>query len=473
MKTIQLILCFLMACQLAARTIDLTPLWDSTAVLRNPDKGWYHHYFDNGIDKYLTKTDADLDDFPGMDHLYLRLAWSFLEPQENQFNWQVIDTVINHWVPKGYKISFRISCRETGLKYATPEWVHDLGVPGKFFNNWGMETWEPDYGHPVFLSKLENFHKSFAARYDGQPWLIYVDIGSYGEWGEGHTSFGSKIAWPNDVMKKHIDIYTSCYKHTPIVISDDFLHQRSEADAVDLRKFIEERKLRWRDDSILVDWYADTIPETFSVASPELFIDSWRDRPVVLECEHYHLMIENGNWQGPDGSVKGAEMLRSALNLTHPTYLGFHGDAPKWYKENPNITRELANILGYWYFLKSVDIPETIVAGTTARVALTWENHGLAPAYHRYQIKIKVEGHGHTFEQNLAEADNRTWMPGGSSITRCGLVLPSSVPEGIYALKIKVMDGNDAVERPVLLAFKDEIRGQDGFYTISTVTISR
>jgi len=150
---------------------DLTAYWDSITVLKNPDKGWYHHYFDNGIHKYLLKHDSELDDFPGMDHLYLRLAWSFLEPTEGKFNWTVIDTVIQKWVAKGYQISFRISCRETGLKFATPKWVYDLGCAGKFFDNWGNETWEPDYGDPIFLEKLEQFHQVFAARYDGQPWL--------------------------------------------------------------------------------------------------------------------------------------------------------------------------------------------------------------------------------------------------------------------------------------------------------------
>jgi hypothetical protein len=47
----------------SAEVVDLTPKWDRETVLANPDKGWYHHYYDNGIDKYLLKRDADLDRF--------------------------------------------------------------------------------------------------------------------------------------------------------------------------------------------------------------------------------------------------------------------------------------------------------------------------------------------------------------------------------------------------------------------------
>ena len=52
--------------------------------------------------------------------------------------------------------------------------------------------WEPVFDDPVFLVKLENFLRAFAARYDGKPWLRYVDIGSIGDWGEGHSWAGSR-----------------------------------------------------------------------------------------------------------------------------------------------------------------------------------------------------------------------------------------------------------------------------------------
>jgi hypothetical protein len=114
---------------------DLTMKWDTIRPLANPDKGWYHHLLDNGIHKYKLKNDADLLSFPGMDHLYLRLAWAFLEPEEGKYDWSYIDDVVEKYVPMGFNISFRISCKETGIvgeavpveidgiRYATPYWV--------------------------------------------------------------------------------------------------------------------------------------------------------------------------------------------------------------------------------------------------------------------------------------------------------------------------------------------------------------
>jgi len=61
---------------------DLELLHDATRVLVNPHKGWYHHFPDNHPNEYHITNDADLLEFPGMDHLYIRLAWAYLEPQD-------------------------------------------------------------------------------------------------------------------------------------------------------------------------------------------------------------------------------------------------------------------------------------------------------------------------------------------------------------------------------------------------------
>ena len=157
-----------------------TALHDATRVLVNPHKGWYHHYPDNHPDKYRLARDADLLEFPGMDHLYIRLAWAYLEPKEGQFDWAVIDRIIEKWTAHGLGIAFRISCKETSTdrieqQYATPRWVKEAGAQGGHYRAGeavGPDgPWEPVFDDPVFLAKLDKFLAAFAARYDGQPWL--------------------------------------------------------------------------------------------------------------------------------------------------------------------------------------------------------------------------------------------------------------------------------------------------------------
>jgi len=95
-------------------------------------------------------------------------------------------------VARGGKVAFRITCSESWLRYATPEWVKKAGAKGVYWDYVkGVSTngayWDPDFVDPVFLLKLDRFLTAMAARYDGNPEVAFVDVGSLGVWGEGHT----------------------------------------------------------------------------------------------------------------------------------------------------------------------------------------------------------------------------------------------------------------------------------------------
>lgn len=119
---------------------------------------------------------------------------------------------------------------------------------------------EPDYGDPIFLEKLENFHRVFAERYDSREKVIYVDIGSYGDWGECHCCSSSRRDWPVEVIKEHINIFLRCYKHTQLVISDDVIGSRETGTREEkeaLLNYIIDNNITIRDDGISVKWFAE------------------------------------------------------------------------------------------------------------------------------------------------------------------------------------------------------------------------
>jgi hypothetical protein len=472
------------------RRIDLRPHWDDRTALANPHKGWYHHYPDNHVNKYLIRDDADLLDFPGMDHLYLRLAWAYLEPREGRFDWDVIDRIIDKWVGHGLGVAFRISCKETSTdrveqQFATPKWVIEAGAKGGFYRN-GQEVgpdgpWEPVFDDPVFLEKLENFLRAFAARYDGKPWVRYVDVGSIGDWGEGHLHSGSRKQYGYEARKRHVDLHLKYFTRTQIVVSDDFVYAIADKqDRARLHRYIVERGLTYRDDSILVDWYITAHAGTWTVRSPEYFADVWRDRPTVLELEHYGHVKGAGNWLGAPGSSlarfgngrSGADFLRGALTTLRATYIGYHGDARDWYTDNPDLTVELLNRCGYWFFLHRVEVSETLRAGHTHRLGLAWENRGVAPAYHPYVLQVRLVG-PETTEFEL-DAGNRRWFPVPENTVHTenyALVLPDSLKAGRYDLKIRLYAKAD--RRPVFIALNPSLLDAEEYYTVATVEIER
>lgn len=474
---------------LSARVIDMTPHWDDQSPLANPHKGWYHHYFDNGLAKYLLKDDRDLLHFPGMDHLYLRLAWAYLEPQEGEYHWEVIDRDIEKWTARGLGIAFRISCRETGTQpieqqFATPKWVVEAGAKGDYYykgKRLGPEgPWEPQFNDPIYLKKLDNFLRAFAARYDGKPWLRYVDIGSIGDWGEGHTSSGSntKYGWPE--RKAHVDIHLKHFKETQLVVSDDFVHCIPDDEGRErMHNYVLANDITYRDDSILVDWYVKSCYETGTVRSPRYFEMTYPRFPTILELQHYHSAKRTGNWTGAPGSTlaqkgdgkTGADIFREAVDILHATYIGYHGHADVWLKENPDLTGELLNRCGYWFFLHSVTLPDSIRVGRPCSLQLAWENRGAAPSYHPYELNVRLVG-----EQTVdftVPAGNQKWMPKGRQPIhqeKAELPIPVSLPPGPYQLKLKL--SCPATHRSVLLALSPRLLDYEDYYTLGSIRVT-
>ena len=274
---------------LVAQKTDLVNKWDTIRPLVNPDKGWYHHMLDNGIRKYLIQDENDLTSFPGMDHLYLRLAWAYLEPEEGKFDWSYIDNIVEKYVPMGYKISFRISCKETGpapssvpheingIRYATPYWVVKAGAKGIERPEFGSASWTPDWDDPVYLEKLDNFHKAFAEKYDGKPWVRYVDVGSIGDWGEGHTWSSTRIPPTFNEVKTHINLYLKHYKNTQLIVTDDLLAStKSEKEKQELLNYALENGFSLRDDSPMVQGYMQNDLATWTVRHPEFFAEVYK-----------------------------------------------------------------------------------------------------------------------------------------------------------------------------------------------------
>jgi hypothetical protein len=476
---------------LAAKSVphDLTPLHDATRVLVNPHKGWYHHFPDNHINKYQIARDADLLEFPGMDHLYIRLAWAYLEPREGQFDWAVIDRIIDKWTAHGLGISFRISCKETSTdrieqQFATPRWVMEAGAQGGHYRMGqavGPEgPWEPEFDDPVFLAKLDRFLAAFAARYDHQPWVRYVDIGSIGDWGEGHSWAGSRKDLSFAVRKLHVDLHLKHFKHAQLVISDDYVHALNDpAERAKLHQHILANGISYRDDSILVNGYLQGTSDTFTVRSPEFFADAYPKTPTVFELEHYGSVKKPGNWEGrPDSGVAkygkgktGPDYFRGALELLHATYIGYHGDAREWLSDNPELTRELLNRCGYWLFPQSIELPPTLVAGGRVPLALVMENRGVAPPYAPYELRVKLSGAGSPFIQVLG-AGGKAWLPGAPVASQYEFSLPADLKPGEYQLAIGLFDRSGSQERPVEFGLKASLRDREGFYQLTKVSVT-
>ncbi len=349
---------------------------DTGEPLVNPGMGWSFAFYSNFIENYGSRlAPADtLDDWPGLSVVYLRVPWSFLEPQEGEFNWALLDTPAQRWIAKGKRIALRVTCSESWLRYATPKWVQDAGAKGVEFEfgkgpTPGGPLWDPDYLDPVFLAKLDHFLAALARRYDGNPNVAFIDIGSFGMWGEGHTGFSSRLdaARTLAVVKRHIDLHLKHFRHTLLCLNDDVAGPATPGRHFPAMDYALARGITMRDDSILVQpppqsWYHAQMAEAF-----------WPRLPVVLEHEHYGSSKARGAWSG--------DLLLKAVEDYHASYLSIHWWPREELQENRDAIARINRRLGYRLQLREVSWPRQAPIGAPFVVATIWANAGVAPLY--------------------------------------------------------------------------------------------
>lgn len=341
---------------------------DTGTALVNPGMGWVLHFYDNGPDAYgsrLAYSDT-ADDYPGLSVVYLRIPWSYIEPQEGKFVWSVLDSPAQRWIAKGKQVAIRISCSESWMRYATPEWVKNAGAKGYDFNpGEGIVNngpyWEPDFDDPVFLAKLDNFLTALGERYDANPEVAFVDVGSFGVWGEGHVYWSTKKQYPAATINKHIDLYRKHFRRTLLVANDDYAMQGE-----DTITHADKLGLTLRDDSILVDggdraYFHSNLAKRF-----------WQRLPVILESQHYGMSKDAGIWG--DGSK-----YLQAVEDYHASYISIHWWPREFLDANKDLVNAINLRLGYRVQLVEASWSNSAAAGSTLSFSAKWRNAGVAP----------------------------------------------------------------------------------------------
>ena len=345
---------------------------DTGVALINPVMGWMFHHYDNSLTTYTVDLEPSdtVPEFPGVSSVYMRLDWSHLEPEEGKFNWSIVDTPMQKWIEAGKTIAFRFctSEAEESAPYATPRWVEKAGAKGYHLKGEGEITpdgpmWEPDFDDPIFLDKLDHFLASAAARYDGNPHVAFIDVGSFGVWGEGHTVASTRIPYSVATIRKHIDLYKKNFKHTLLVANDDFMLQGR---GIETLGYARDQGLSLRDDSILVE------PGEHAYYHAYLSYNFWPRQPVILESEHYGMSKERRVWG--DG-----HLFLQAIEDYHASYATVHWYPREFLADNRDLINRVNLRLGYRLQLLEASWPAEVTAAGPMAIGYRWRNAGVAP----------------------------------------------------------------------------------------------
>ena len=388
--------------------------------------------------------------------VYIRFGWADVEPEPGRYDWKLIDDVIAAWKPRGATISLRVmtcSAHSRGY-YTSPKWLFDAGAKGFEYLVGGDDPTsggkripriEPDYADPIYLEKHGAFLAALGRRYDGHPDVEFLDIGSYGVWGEWHTKHPAPVA----VRKQIVDLYLRAFRQTPLVfMSDD----------AEVLNYALAHGTGFRRDGVGSPWHEQNWIGSKKYAAVNGMADTWTRAPVVFEWFGDYAYLKSRQW-----SFEAAVdfMLRNHVNLINDNF----GRVPP--EALPQLEK-LARLAGARFVLRELAHPGKVRRGTALALEMKWANVGVGKLHRPYVLRVSLlDAAGHVAHAANTQADPRHWLPGEHGLTQ-SLGIPPTLKPGNYTLAIALVNPADE-GRPFRLAI--DVPEKDGRYLVSRVQI--
>jgi hypothetical protein len=388
--------------------------------------------------------------------VYVRFNWADAEPEKGKYNWSLIDEVIAAWKPRGAAVSMRVmtcNAHSSGY-YASPKWLFDAGCKGVEYLVGGDDPTsggkripriEPVYADPLYLKEHGAFIAALGKRYDGHPNVEFLDIGSYGVWGEWH----SKNPAPVEVRKQIVDMYVRAFRKTPLVfMSDD----------AEVLKYALAFGTGYRRDGVGSPWHEQNWIGSKKYAAVTNMAENWTRAPVVFEWFGDYNYLKSRQWSF-DAAVNF--MLNNHVTMINDNF----GRVPP--EAMPQLEK-LARLAGYRFVLRELTHEAAVKPGGTLHLRMKWANVGVGKLYRPYVLRcVLLNRSGEISVSRDGNAKPQDWLPGEHEATET-VGLPANLQPGAYRLGITLADAAGQ-RRPIRLAIEAEAK--DGLYAVSQVEV--
>jgi len=409
-------------------------------VLTNPGMGFktmgrfngdlpdYRHGFSGGVPEQAEPGCRITPNFPMASMAYFRPNWRKFNPQEDVYDWTWLDDILARSRAAGQSLYLRVG--PYGLyevehpadpkhRDDVPPWVRaKVGPAPKTIEHFSSL----DHNHPGYYESFAKFLWAMAARYNGHPDLECVDISLCGAWGEG----GGTGFLTEPVFETLMDPYVKGFDRTLLVVQPK--GTRSVAYARAHHPRCGWRVDCWGDlggfDSEWCHMY-DSYPDDLFERGCEPL---WQTAPVSLEAcwviQHWF----NNKW---DIDEVIDHSLRWHINNFNNKSSAI---PPEWRSEIDYWQRKM----GYRIVPRKVRHSGKARAGESFYFNCWWTNAGVAPAYYRYPLMLRLQDDRNTYTVELPY-DVRAMMPGDSYFAG-SVALPAGMPPGTYQVSMAFYD---------------------------------
>ncbi len=385
---------------------------------------------------------------------YVNCEWKDLEPFQGVYNWNNLEKNWGNVVITGNRVGFRISAATPGTinHYDIPEWLVNQGIQMRAYEIDNQHGLAPDWDDPRFLQAHHDFIAALGSRYDSDTRVGWIDIGSYGFWGEWHVYLNDTLAATQATKQAILDDYFSGFptKAKVIAFDDDF----ATAYVTDRNGGIRNDCLGEEDSN---NWYL----ESLNGIDPLLNGRVWKSAIITGEfCG------------GEEGAVQGTterfNLNYSFIEQTHWSFIGPAGGAisPQSEAHKKNLDK-LYKKLGYRFVLRKVEHATATSAGTALTLAITVDNKGVAPFYFQWPLVCYLVAEDSVVIQQTLDVDIRDWLP-GTNWSETTLQLPPQLSPLTYDIKFAIID---PLTEQAGIRFANTGRDEQGRYLVSRLKI--
>jgi len=418
---------------------------------------------------------------------YYRVYWRYFEPEEENYNWDLIERALATAHERKQTLMLRLpphshlewpdeELPDSGdvpdwlRKYIGPKW--HFPKEAKYNHRFLSYQGTIDPNHPEYIKHYSRAIKSIAERYDGDPRLDSVDLCICGCWGEENS-----LALMTDENRNAlIHAYTDNFKQTPLMAQTNQweLHPYTynvpvECDnRLSMLHYLIDQNARaglrgdglgdmsYRHDTTKWNW------GHMRSIYPYIFGDSkvaemWKKGPISFEsCGVMYDWLDLG--------YDLDEILDQGLKWHISTFSNKGAPVPEEYRER--VDKWLRQI-GYRFAFRNVNYPGQATGGDTMQIAFWMQNLGVAPIYRNYPFTLRLKGNGMDIRR-VIPADVRDWLP-GDVVIRDDWTLPLYIPEGNFALQAGICNPRDG--NGIIRFANDEPCDEDGFMTIGQIRI--
>lgn len=362
--------------------------------------------------------------------VYKRFQWADLEPEEGQYNWEIIDNEIAMLdKERGELLGFRImTCNSHSAgKYTSPKWLFDKGCKGYSYMRGGndpgagemIERIEPDYGDPLFVETHRDFIRALGARYNDNLNISFVDIGTFGNWGEWHLSTYTKVPYPSEsVLKSFVDMYVEAFPDKRMVFMTD-------ADEILPYALDKSSNIGLRRDGVGSPKLAQEWAGSDRYAAATGMGEVWKHAPVIFEWWGDYDYLRSQGWSFEE-AVEW--MLDNHVSLINDNI----GNVPV---EQQYLIDKLSKLAGARIVLKEVTHPRYLKKGETSLdITLKLSNIGVAKIYDNYIQRFYLyDSRGNIISFTDGVNDPNDWVTGEYEFVE-QMKIPSDLAPGNYKI---------------------------------------